>query len=401
MRDVVICEPVRTAVGRYGGVFRDVDAVTLAVTVVREILHRTGIPGTAVDEVILGQATPGGEAPAIGRVVALDAGLGLAVPGRQVDRRCGSGLQAVIDAVMQVQSGASELILAGGVENMSQAEHYALNLRWGVNGEIRLRDRLERARVTAGGRSHLLSGGTLETAENIRKQYGISRQEQDELSVLSHRKAVAAQNSGTFTEEIVPVSVPQRRGDAILVDTDEHPRPDTTLEALSRLKPVRLAQDPVATVTAGNSSGQNDGAALTIVTTAERARQLGIVPFGRLKSWGAAGVAPETMGIGAVPATHIALRRAGLNFGDLGVIELNEAFAAQTIAVLREWQISPDDARLNPSGSGISLGHPVGATGARMLTTMLRGMRRYGHRYGLETMCIAGGQGLAAIFERA
>jgi acetyl-CoA C-acetyltransferase len=399
--DAVICEPLRTPVGRFGGVFADLAPQDLAVAVVRELVARTGITGTQVDDVILGQANPSGENPAIGRIVALDAGLGTEVPGLQVDRRCGSGLQAVLQACMQVQTGASDLLLAGGVESMSQVEFYAQGMRWGVRGDgVQLADRLARGRVTAGGRDFPVPGGMLETAENLRAELGISRADQDALAVQSHQRAVAAQAAGVFADEIVPVAVPQRRGADVLVDTDEHPRADTTLESLAKLRPVRLAADPDSTVTAGNASGQNDGAAVCIVTTPERAAALGLRPLARVVSWAVAGVPPRTMGIGPVPASEKALGRVGLGLADMDVIELNEAFAAQALAVTRTWGIEPDDPRLNPHGSGISLGHPVGATGARILATLLREMDRRGARYGLETMCIGGGQGLAAVFER-
>ncbi|SNT45413.1 acetyl-CoA C-acetyltransferase [Rhodococcoides kyotonense] len=401
MPDAVICEPLRTPVGRFGGVFEDVTPEALAATVITELVRRTGISGTDVDDVILGQASPNGEAPAIGRIAALDAGLGIDVPGQQIDRRCGSGLQAVLQACMQVQTGGSDLVLAGGVESMSQAEFYATGMRWGVKGEaVALADRLARARVTAGGRNFPVPGGMIETAENLRAEFSISRADQDALAVDSHRKAVAAQKNGVFAEEIVGVSVPQRKGDPLVVDTDEHPRADTSINSLAKLRPIRGKVDPDSTVTAGNASGQNDGAALAIVTTPEKAAQLGLKPIATLASWAVAGVPPRTMGIGPVPATEKALGRIGLTLDDMGVIELNEAFAAQTLAVLRTWGIEPDDARLNPNGSGISLGHPVGATGGRILATLLREMDRRESRYGLETMCIGGGQGLAAVFER-
>lgn len=398
--DIVLCAPLRTPVGRFGGMFRGIDAPTLASSVIRAIVASAELDPANVDEIILGQASPNGEAPAIGRVTALEAGLGFHVTGRQVDRRCGSGLQAIIDAAMQVKTGGASLLLAGGVESMSQAEHYLPAIRWGGSGEIALRDRLERARITAGGRGHLIAGGTLETAENLRLRYNITREAQDQMALLSHQKAVAAQNSGAFAAEIVPVALPNRKGSQ-LADKDEHPRSDTTLSALGLLKPVRLRQDPTATVTAGNSSGQNDGAALAIVTTAHRATELGLRPMAYMRGWAAAGVEPEYMGIAAAPAAAKALQRCGLTLADMGIIELNEAFAAQALAVLSEWDITMDDPRLNPHGSGISLGHPVGATGARLVTTLLHGMLRGGHRYGLVTMCIAGGQGLAAVFEAA
>jgi acetyl-CoA C-acetyltransferase len=401
VRDAVICEPLRTAVGRFGGVFAAVPAAALAATVVGELVRRTGLPAGEVDDVILGQCYPNGEAPAIGRVAALDAGLPVEVPGFQLDRRCGSGLQAVLLAAMQVQTGVADLVIAGGAESMSQAEFYVTGIRWGIRAEsVALTDRLARGRVTAGGVNYPVPGGMLETAENLRREYAIPRAEQDELALRSHQRAVAAQRSGVFAEEIVPVPVPERGGGTRLVDADEHPRADTTLDALARLRPVRLAADPEATVTAGNASGQNDGAAACIVTTADRAARLGLTPLARLVSWAAAGVAPARMGIGPVPATARALERAGLKLSDMDLIELNEAFAAQVLAVTREWGFgSADFSRMNVHGSGISLGHPVGATGARILATLLREMRRRGARYGLETMCIGGGQGIAAVFE--
>jgi acetyl-CoA C-acetyltransferase len=240
----------------------------------------------------------------------------------------------------------------------------------------------------------------LETAEYLRREYGIPRQEQDELAVRSHQRAVAAQRSGVFAEEIVPVTVPARKG-PVTVDADEHPRPDSSLETLGRLRAVLGADDPEATVTAGNASGQNDGASVCVVTHPANAERLGLRPLGRLVSWAVAGVPPRTMGIGPVPATARALERAGLKLGDMDLIELNEAFAAQVLACTREWGFAAADwDRTNVNGSGISLGHPVGATGCRILTTLLRELDRRGGRYGLETMCIGGGQGLTAVFER-
>jgi acetyl-CoA C-acetyltransferase len=400
MRDALICEPLRTPVGRFGGVFRDVPATALATTVIEELLNRTALPADAVDDVLFGQCYPNGEAPAIGRVAALDAGLPVEVPGLQIDRRCGSGLQAVIDAAMRIQTGVADLVLAGGAESMSQTELYSMSVRWGArSGGAMLEDRLARARVTAGGVNYPVPGGMLETAENLRREYGIPRDEQDELALRSHRLAVAAHERGAFADELVPVTVTDRKRGARRIARDEHPRADATLDTLGALKPVRANSDPDATVTAGNSSGQNDGAAVCIVTHAERAAELGLTPFARLVSWAVAGVPPRTMGIGPVPAAAKALERAGLEFKDLDLIELNEAFAAQVLAVLREWDLPDGLERVNVNGSGISLGHPVGATGGRILATLLRELRRRDGRYGLETMCIGGGQGLAAIFE--
>lgn len=400
MRDAVICEPIRTPVGRYAGVFRDVTAAELAATVVREILARTGVPANLIDDVLLGQCYPNGEAPGIGRVAALDAGLPVTVTGYQLDRRCGSGLQTIINAAMQVQTGASEIILAGGVESMSQAEYYTTAMRWGARSEnVQMYDRLARGRVTSGGVNYPVPGGMLETAENLRREYSIPREAQDELALRSHQRAVAAQRQGLFAEEIVPVKVHGRQVD-VLVDTDEHPRPDTSIESLGALRPVMMLQDPEATVTAGNSSGQNDGASVCLVTHPDMAAELGLRPLARLRSWAVAGVEPSRMGIGPVPATAQALQKAGLSLSDISLIELNEAFASQVLACTKEWGFDDTDfERLNVHGSGIALGHPVGATGGRILATLLREMDRRGVSLGLETMCIGGGQGLAAIFE--
>ena len=401
LRDTVICEPVRTPIGRYGGVFAALTAVDLGVAALQGLLERTGIPVDTVDDVVLGHCYPSSEAPAIGRVVALDAGLPVSVPGMQIDRRCGSGLQAVIQACLQVGSGDSEVVIAGGAESMSNVVFYSTDMRWGGSrGGVRVHDGLARGRTTAGGRHHPVPGGMLETAENLRRQYGISRAAQDELAVASHQRAVAAQRSGVLAEEIIAVTVATRHGEEI-IDTDEHPRADTSMESLGKLKAVLGKEDPDATVTAGNSSGQNDAASMCVVTTPAKADELGLTPLVRLRSWGVAGVAPNVMGIGPVPATEVALAKAGLTLADVDLIELNEAFAAQALAVLTEWRFgAADRERTNVHGSGISLGHPVGATGGRMLATLARELGRRGARYGLETMCIGGGQGLAAIFER-
>ena len=401
MRQAVICEPVRTPVGRYGGMFKDVPAADLAERVLTELVARTNLDPKHIDDVIFGQCYPNGEAPAIGRIAALNAQLGIRIPGLQIDRRCGSGLQATIDAAMRVQTGACDLVIAGGAESMSQAEHYVLGGRFGLKGDSQpFWDRIARGRITSGGKHHPVAGGMLETAENLRREYGITRQAQDELALRSHQNAVAAQQSGRFAEEIVSVQVKTRKG-METITVDEHPRADATLENLASLKAVRLGVDKESTVTAGNASGQNDGAAACIVTTPEKAQALGLRPFGRLVSWAAAGVEPERMGIGPVPATEMALARAGLTLKDIDLIELNEAFAAQVLACTTAMGFQAGDYdRLNVNGSGISLGHPVGATGVRILTTMLREMARRESRYGLETMCIGGGQGLAAVFER-
>jgi acetyl-CoA C-acetyltransferase len=402
MRDAVICEPLRTPVGGFGGALRDMPAHELAATVIRALVERTGLPPDAVEDVVLGHCYPTMDAPAIGRVAALDAGLPVTVPGLQIDRRCGSGLQAVLYAAMQVQSGVAELVLAGGAESMSSAPFYSTGMRWGVKGGpgVMLHDALARGRVTAGGINFPVPGGMLETAENLRREYSIPRVEQDEFAVRSHLRAAAARDEGRFADEIVPVTVKGRKTDTI-VDADEHIRPDSTVEKLAGLRPILGRDDPDATVTAGNASGQNDGAAICVVTHPARAAELGLRPLVRVVSWGVGGVPPATMGIGPVPAVAKALDAARLTLADIDLIELNEAFAAQVLACTREWKLVPEDfERINVNGSGISLGHPVGATGGRILATLSREMHRRDARYGLETMCIGGGQGLAAVLER-
>jgi acetyl-CoA C-acetyltransferase len=402
MREVVICSPVRTPVGRFGGVFKGLAAHELGAAVVRGLLERAPLPAGAVDDVLFAQCYPSMEAPALGRVVGLDAGLPVSTGGLQIDRRCGSGLQAVLYAAMQVASSASDVVIAGGAESMSNAPFYSTALRWGARGEgLVLHDTLARGRITAGGRNYPVPGGMIETAENLRREYRIPREEQDEFAYHSHQRAVAAQRQGRFDSVMVPIEVAIPKG-SVIVTSDEHPRADTSIESLAKLKPMLSKQDSQATVTAGNSSGQNDGAAACLVTTREHAARFGLRPLARVVSWGLAGVEPSRMGIGPVPATAKALQNAGLTLAQIDLIELNEAFAAQVLACTREWQFSRADfERLNVNGSGISLGHPVGATGGRILATLLPEMERRQVRYGLETMCIGGGQGIAAVFERA
>ncbi|WP_018501340.1 acetyl-CoA C-acetyltransferase [Parafrankia discariae] len=401
MREAVICEPVRTAVGRHGGALAALSAQALGAAVLRGLLDRTGLRSADIDDVIFGSCYPTMEAPALGRVVALDAGLDVTVAGLQLDRRCGSGVQAVTTAAMQVQTGVADVVIAGGAESMSNAPFYSTEMRWGARGgAVTLHDALARGRVTAGGVNFPVPGGMIETAENLRREYEISRAEQDEFALRSHQRAVGAQTAGRFGPEIVPVSVPGRKGPTV-VDVDEHPRADTTLATLTALRPIMGRTDPEATVTAGNSSGQNDGASACVVTHPEAAARLGLRPLARLVSWAVAGVEPARMGIGPVPATAKALERANLKLADIDLIELNEAFAAQVLACVREWGLTTADLdRLNVNGSGISLGHPVAATGGRILATLLHELERRDARYGLETLCIGGGQGITAIFER-
>ena len=337
MREVAIVSPVRTAVGSFGGSLKDVSAADLAATVIKAILEKTSLDPYKIDDVILGHGYPSGEEPAIGRLCALKADLPIEVPGYQLDRRCSSGLQSILNATMMVQTGAADVVLAGGVENMSRVEYYTTEMRWGGRlGSVTLHDRLTRARATASPEERFgVISGMIETAENLAKQYDISRQAQDAYALQSHQRAVAAVESGKFAEEIVPVMIPQRRGDPKPFDVDEGPRKDTSLEILAKLRPI--TQD--GTVTAGNASSQNDAAAACLVVAEDKLAELGLQPMAFLKGWAVAGVHPAYMGIGPVPAVNKLFARTGLSFDDLDVIELNEAFAAQVLAVLKEWKL--------------------------------------------------------------
>ncbi|WP_235511481.1 acetyl-CoA C-acetyltransferase [Agromyces sp. Root81] len=401
LREVVICSPLRTPVGRMGGALAAVPALELATTVLTALLERSRVDAAAIDGVVAAQGYPTMEAPAIGRVAALDAGFGVETTGYQLDRRCGSGLQAVLNAAMEVQTGVADAVVALGVESMSNAPLYTVDGRRGVSGAgLLLHDALSRGRETVGGRRFPTPDGNVGSAELLRAEYGISREAQDALALRSHQRAVAAQQAGAFDAELVPLEVPGRRG-SVLVDRDEHPRADTSLAALGGLRPILGRRDAEATVTAGNASGQNDAAAACIVTTPQRAAELGLVPMLRLVSWAVAGTDPLRFGVAPVPASNLALERAGIRFEDLDLIELNEAFAVQVLACLADWGVDAEDPRVNPRGSGISIGHPIGATGIRMLATLAHELPALGGRFALETMCIGGGQALAAVFERA
>jgi len=397
MRRVAIVSPVRTAVGNFGGALKDIPAEELASTVIKETLHRSGLDPAKVDDVILGHGYPSGENPAIGRLALLKAGLPIEVPGYQLDRRCSSGLQAILNACMMVQTENADVVIAGGVESMSNAEYYVNESRWGARfGSVTLHDRLARARETISPEDRFgVISGMVETAENLAKQYEISREEQDEYSLRSHQRAVAAQESGKFDSQIVPIEIPQRRGDPKIFDKDEGPRGDSSMEVLGRLRPVMKD----GTVSAGNASSQNDAASVCLLVAEDKLEDLGLEAMGFLKGWVVTGCHPATMGIGPVPAVSKLMSKLGMSITDMDVIELNEAFAAQVLAVLREWKL-PNEDNLNVNGSGISLGHPIAATGARILTTLLNEMEAKDAQFGLETMCVGGGQGVAAVFER-
>lgn len=398
MTRAAIVAPVRTPVGTFGGSLRAVPVEDLAATVIREVLARTAIDPERVDDVSFAQSYASGETPCIGRWAALQAGLPVSVPGFQIDRRCGGGLQAIATAAMMVQTGAADVVVAGGVESMSNVEHYTTGMRWGTrSGSPFLYDRLDRGRERSQPEWRFGKiSGMIETAENVAGQFGVTREEADAYAARSHQRAAAAWSAGVFTDEVVPVQVPQRRGDPVTVSTDEGVRPDSTPEALSKLRAIM----PGGTVTAGNASQQNDAAAACLVVAEDKLEELGLEPHGFLVGWSAAGCEPATMGIGPVPAVARLFARTGLGFADMDLVELNEAFAAQVLGVLAGWGWNDPD-KLNVNGSGISLGHPIGATGARIMTTGLRELRRRGGRYLLETMCVGGGQGVAAIFESA
>ncbi len=401
LRRAAIVSPLRTPVGKFLGSLASVNAGELGAVILRGLVERTGIDPLRIDDVVFAQGYGNGEAPCIARWSALAAGLPISVPGYQLDRRCGSGLQSVIDAAMMVQTGAADVVVAGGVESMSNVEHYSIDLRGGVRaGNVTLHDRLTRGRVMSQPVERFGAiSGMIETAENLAKDYNISREACDAYAARSHARAAAAWAKGVFNDEIVPVPVPQKRGDPVMFTKDEGFRSDATAETLAALRPLEGG-----VVTAGNASQQNDAAAACLVVAEDKLEELGLEPIAWFHSWAAAGCDPSRMGIGPVPAAERLFARNGLGWDDIDLVELNEAFAPQVLAVLKGWGWSDDDSRhkiLNVNGSGISLGHPIGATGGRILANLTRELKRRRGRFGLETMCIGGGQGLAAIFEAA
>lgn len=398
-RRAAIVSPLRSPIGRFGGAFRDLPVEELGATVVRAVLERTGIDPALIEDAVFAQSYANSETPCIGRWLALSAGLPIEVPGLQLDRRCGGGLQSIATAAMMVESGACDVVLAGGIESMSRIEYYATDMRWGKRaGSAMFYDRLDRGRERSQpvDRFGVISG-MVETAENLARDCGISREASDTFAAGSHRKAAAAWAEGRFADEVVPVPVPQRKGDPVVVSEDEGIRADSTPESLGRLRAIMKG----GVVTAGNASQQNDACAACLVVAEDRLEALGLTPIAFLSGWAAAGCEPSHMGIGPVPSTAKVMKKTGLSLDDMDLVEVNEAFAAQVLSVLSEWGMEADDPRLNVNGSGISLGHPIGATGTRIMTTLLHEMKRRGAKRGLETMCIGGGQGMAAVFELA
>ncbi|MFT3901375.1 MAG: acetyl-CoA C-acetyltransferase [Gordonia sp. (in: high G+C Gram-positive bacteria)] len=413
LRRAAIVAPLRTPVGTFGGALKDLPVEDLGATVVRAVVERSGIDPARIDDVVFAQSYANSEVPCVGRWLALHAGLPIEVPGMQLDRRCGGGLQGLITAAMMVQTGGADVVLAGGVESMSRIEYYSTAQRWGARaGNTVMYDRLDRGRERSQPEDRFGKiSGMIETAENLATDYDITREAADAYAARSHQRAAAAWAAGKFDAEVVPVSVPARRrerqragriqggkGDVDVFTRDEGIRPDTTAATLAKLRTVM----PGGTVTAGNASQQNDAAAACLIVAEDKLDELGLTPIGYLTGWAAAGCDPARMGIGPVPAVARLAERSGTTvtalLDGLDLVELNEAFAVQVLAVLKGWGWDEQD-RLNVNGSGISLGHPIGATGVRMVTTMLHELQRRGGGQGLATMCVGGGQGLAATFE--
>lgn len=391
-REVVVVSGVRTAIGTFGGSLKDLAPTELGALVVREALARANVSGDDVGQVVFGnviQTEP--KDMYLGRVAAVNGGVSINAPALTVNRLCGSGLQAIVSAAQAILLGDTNVAIGGGAESMSRAPYLAPMARWGARmGDAKLIDMMLGALHDP---FHAIHMGV--TAENVAKEYDISRQQQDETALESHRRASAAIKAGYFKDQIVPITLKSRKGDVVF-DTDEHVRHEATIDDMAKLKPVFVKEN--GTVTAGNASGLNDAAAAVVLMERAEAERRGLKPLARLVSYGHAGVDPKTMGIGPVPATKIALERAGLSVKDLDVIEANEAFAAQACAVTKALGLDP--AKVNANGSGISLGHPIGATGALITVKAVHELQRVQGRYALVTMCIGGGQGIAAIFER-
>ncbi|SEB14711.1 acetyl-CoA C-acetyltransferase [Thalassobacillus cyri] len=389
---IVIVEAVRTPVGRYGGILKDINSGELASIVIEAALSRTGLSPELIDEVILGEVRQTTESSNVARVAALRAGVPESSPAFTINRLCASGMQAVASGVQQIISDQAEVVIAGGTESLSNAPIYLRNSRFGGD-----RTKLVDSNLEAGQQPVEMYGKNLGmgmTAENVAERYSISREDQDAFALDSQRKAAEAIEKNAFQEEIAPVEVRQKKQTKTF-DKDEHPRPQTTLEKLNQLKPVFKEG---GSVTAGNACGRNDGAAALVIMKEEKAKELNLKPLARITDWTATGVSPEVMGVGPVPAVHKLLERTDRKLDDIGRIELNEAFASQSLAVIRELGLDPK--KVNVNGGAIALGHPLGATGARLLTTLVHEMKRSGEKTGLATLCVGGGQGMAMLLDR-
>lgn len=390
MKNIVIVEALRTPIGAFGGSFKSVSAVELGTTVLKKILDKTQVKPEMVDEVILGNVLHAGLGQNVARQVAVHSGIPEDKTALTLDMVCGSGLKAIQLATQSIMLGDADIVIAGGVENMSQAAYVSTQHRFGQRlGNSQLIDTLVHDGLTDAFNNYHMGI----TAENVAQKYAISREEQDQFALESQEKAAKALENHRFADEIVPVSVPQRRKDPLIVTTDEYPKVDTSLEKLQQLRPAFLPKE--GTVTAGNASGINDGAALLMLMTEEKALELGLTPLVTIESYASAGVAPELMGTGPIPATQKALKKAGLTISDLDLVESNEAFAAQSLAVLKDLKLNPEIVNVN--GGAIALGHPIGASGARILVTLIHEMKKRQVARGLATLCIGGGQGTAVI----
>ncbi|HER0071459.1 acetyl-CoA C-acetyltransferase [Streptococcus pyogenes] len=390
MKNIVIVEALRTPIGAFGGSFKSVSAVELGTTVLKKILDKTQVKPEMVDEVILGNVLHAGLGQNVARQVAVHSGIPEDKTAFTLDMVCGSGLKAIQLAAQSIMLGDADIVIAGGVENMSQATYVSTQHRFGQRlGNSQLIDTLVHDGLTDAFNNYHMGI----TAENVAQKYGISREEQDQFALESQEKAARALENHRFADEIVPVSVPQRRKDPLIVTTDEYPKVDTSLEKLQQLRPAFFPKE--GTVTAGNASGINDGAALLMLMTEEKALELGLTPLVTIESYASAGVAPELMGTGPIPATQKALKKAGLTISDLDLVESNEAFAAQSLAVLKDLKLNPEIVNVN--GGAIALGHPIGASGARILVTLIHEMKKRQVTRGLATLCIGGGQGTAVI----
>lgn len=392
MREVVIVSAVRTAIGSFGGSLKDIEVTELGALVIQESLKRAGLDPEMVDEVIMGNVLQGGLGQNPARQAAVKAGLSYQIPSVTINKVCGSGLKSINLAAQAILLGDADVIVAGGMENMSRAGYLVENMRWGNKmGNSKLVDLMIKDGLWEAFEDYHMGI----TAENIAEQWKLSREEQDKFAALSQQKAEKAVEEGRFKEEIVAVEVPQRKKEPLIFDTDEYPRTGTTVEKLAQLRPA-FKKD--GTVTAGNASGINDGAAAVLLMSAEKAAALGITTLARIKAYASAGVDPKIMGTGPIPATRKALEKAGLSIDDIELIEANEAFAAQSLAVLQELKLNPEIVNVN--GGAIALGHPIGASGARILVTLLHEMKKRGVSSGLATLCIGGGQGCSTIVER-
>lgn len=389
--DIVILSAVRTPVGRYGGALKSLNSGQLGAIAIKEAINRAGITPEQVDEVVLGEVRQSTESSNVARVAALRAGVPESVPAFTINRLCASGMQAIASAAQQIAFGQAEIVIAGGTESMSNAPIYLRNSRFGGDNP-----KLVDSNTEAGQQPQEIYGSGLGmgiTAENVAERFAISREDQDAFAVESQRRAAAAISEGRFVDEIVPVEIKGKKGSIVFAE-DEHPRPETTREALARLRPVFKEN---GTVTAGNACGRNDGASACVLTSGQHAEKLGLKPLARIVDWASVGVSPEIMGIGPVPAVKKLLQRTGLTMADIGLIELNEAFASQALAVIRELKLDPN--RVNVNGGAIALGHPLGATGAKIMTTLVYEMIRRGEKRGIATLCVGGGQGMAIMVE--